>query len=134
MSADAPRSGLPHGGRLLIVNPRSGDDVPSVDELVRVAEAGGVRCHVLAHGEDPAAVAREAGASVLGVAGGDGSLAPVAAVALERDVPFVCVPFGTRTTSRATSGSTGTRLWRPSNPSTARSGGSTWAASTGGSS
>ena len=96
MSADAPRSGLPHGGRLLIVNPRSGDDVPSVDELVRAAEARGVRCHVLAHGEDPAAVAREAGASVLGVAGGDGSLAPVAAVALERDVPFVCVPFGTR--------------------------------------
>jgi diacylglycerol kinase family enzyme len=32
----------------------------------------------------------------LGVAGGDGSLAPVAEVAIERDVPFVCVPFGTR--------------------------------------
>ena len=32
----------------------------------------------------------------LGVAGGDGSLGPVAAVALERDLPFVCVPFGTR--------------------------------------
>ncbi len=30
------------------------------------------------------------------MAGGDGSLAAVAAVALERDVPFVCVPFGTR--------------------------------------
>ena len=28
--------------------------------------------------------------------GGDGSLAAVAAVALERDVPFVCVPLGTR--------------------------------------
>jgi diacylglycerol kinase family enzyme len=30
------------------------------------------------------------------MAGGDGSLAAVAAVALERDVPFVCVPYGTR--------------------------------------
>jgi diacylglycerol kinase family enzyme len=32
----------------------------------------------------------------LGVAGGDGSLAPVAAIALERGLPFVCIPFGTR--------------------------------------
>jgi diacylglycerol kinase family enzyme len=30
------------------------------------------------------------------MAGGDGSLAPVAAVALERDAAFVCIPFGTR--------------------------------------
>ena len=30
------------------------------------------------------------------MAGGDGSLAAVAAVAIERDMPFVCVPFGTR--------------------------------------
>jgi diacylglycerol kinase family enzyme len=33
---------------------------------------------------------------VLGVAGGDGSLAAVAAVAIERELPFVCVPYGTR--------------------------------------
>jgi diacylglycerol kinase family enzyme len=32
----------------------------------------------------------------LGIAGGDGSLAPVADVALERDGAFVCIPFGTR--------------------------------------
>jgi diacylglycerol kinase family enzyme len=30
------------------------------------------------------------------MAGGDGSHAAVAAVALERDLPFVCIPFGTR--------------------------------------
>lgn len=30
------------------------------------------------------------------MAGGDGSLAQVAEIALERDLPFVCVPFGTR--------------------------------------
>jgi diacylglycerol kinase family enzyme len=33
---------------------------------------------------------------VLGIAGGDGSLGGVAQVALERDLPFVAVPFGTR--------------------------------------
>ena len=30
------------------------------------------------------------------MAGGDGSLALVAKAAFERDLPFVCVPFGTR--------------------------------------
>jgi hypothetical protein len=30
------------------------------------------------------------------MAGGDGLLAPVAEVALERDAAFVCIPFGTR--------------------------------------
>ena len=33
---------------------------------------------------------------MLGVAGGDGSLAIVAAAALEHELPFVCVPAGTR--------------------------------------
>jgi diacylglycerol kinase family enzyme len=54
---------------------------------------------LLVSGDDAAALAREAaaaGARALGVAGGDGSLAGVAAVALEHDVPFVPVPFGTR--------------------------------------
>ena len=36
------------------------------------------------------------GAAALGMAGGDGSLGAVAGEALEHDVPFVCVPFGTR--------------------------------------
>jgi hypothetical protein len=36
------------------------------------------------------------GADVLGVAGGDGSLAAVAAVAIEAELPFVCVPAGIR--------------------------------------
>ena len=30
------------------------------------------------------------------MAGGDGSLSAVVAIALERDLPFVCIPFGTR--------------------------------------
>jgi diacylglycerol kinase family enzyme len=52
--------------------------------------------HLLRPGDDPAAIARTGPEEPLGVAGGDGSLAPVAQVAIERDLPFVCVPFGTR--------------------------------------
>ena len=80
----------------LIVNPRSGDEKPTVDELVATARARGVDCHVLEDGDDVEALARAAAADALAVAGGDGSLAPVANVALERDLPFVCIPFGTR--------------------------------------
>jgi diacylglycerol kinase family enzyme len=80
---------------LLIVNPRSGDDSPTPKELAREARARGVEVRVLEPGDDPAEAARDADGP-LGIAGGDGSLAPVAAVALERGLPFVCVPFGTR--------------------------------------
>ena len=53
--------------------------------------------HVLEPGDDPEELARAAGdAGALGMAGGDGSLGGVAAVAVERDLPFVCIPFGTR--------------------------------------
>jgi len=86
----------PPASGYLIVNPRSGDDEPTVDELVAAARRRGVRCHVLGDGDDPAELARTAEADVLGAAGGDGSLAPVAGVAIERGLPFVCVPFGTR--------------------------------------
>jgi diacylglycerol kinase family enzyme len=54
---------------------------------------------VLASDEDAAGVATRAadrGATALGMAGGDGSLGAIAAVAHERDLPFVCIPFGTR--------------------------------------
>ncbi len=80
---------------LLIVNPRSGNGQLGADELARQAARRGLDVHVLAPGVDAQAVARSA-AGAVGVAGGDGSLGPVADVALERDVPFVCVPFGTR--------------------------------------
>jgi diacylglycerol kinase family enzyme len=81
---------------LLIVNPRSGRGAGPAGELVAAARLLGVDTHVLRPGEDPAAAARASSADVLGVAGGDGSLAAVAAVAIERDAAFVCVPFGTR--------------------------------------
>jgi diacylglycerol kinase family enzyme len=81
---------------LLIVNPGSGSGGPGVDELAAEAGRLGIRLHALREGEDPAEVAGKADAEALGIAGGDGSLAAVAGVALERDLPFVCVPFGTR--------------------------------------
>lgn len=60
------------------------------------AERVGIATHLLREGEDLGELARSADADALGMAGGDGSLAAVAEVALERDLPFVCVPFGTR--------------------------------------
>ena len=80
----------------LIVNPRSGDGSPSGDELAEEARRQGIEVRLLGKGENPADAAAEAPDGPLGVAGGDGSLGAVAAVALEREVPFVCVPFGTR--------------------------------------
>jgi diacylglycerol kinase family enzyme len=81
---------------LLIVNPRSGSDSPSAEELAEEAGRRGIQVHLFRPGENLEAIARAAEADALGMAGGDGSLAPVAAVAIERSLPFVCVPFGTR--------------------------------------
>jgi diacylglycerol kinase family enzyme len=81
---------------LLIVNPRSGGGGPGAEELVAEARRLGIDVHELREGEDPGNVARTSRAEALGIAGGDGSLAAVADVARERDVPLVCVPFGTR--------------------------------------
>jgi diacylglycerol kinase family enzyme len=50
-------------------------------------------------GQDLTALVDEAvagGADALGVAGGDGSLASVAVAAEARELPFICVPAGTR--------------------------------------
>jgi len=78
----------------LVINPRSGPG-GSADELLAAAERMGVETHLLGEGEDPGAVARKAPEGPLGIAGGDGSLAAVAEVALERGSPFVVVPSGT---------------------------------------
>jgi diacylglycerol kinase family enzyme len=80
----------------LLVNPRSGDDRPSAEDLDNEAKKRGVRVHFLEEDDDAVELAREAEADALGMAGGDGSLAQVAAVAVERDLPFAVVPFGTR--------------------------------------
>ena len=85
--------------RFLLVNPRSGGESPTAAELAASARRMGVEVRELRAGDDAGALARaalERGASVVGVAGGDGSLAPVASAAIDGDVPFVPVPFGTR--------------------------------------
>ena len=82
--------------RFLIVNPRSGTGSPSAEELRDAARERGIDVHFLEEGDDLPEVARRANADVLGMAGGDGSLGAVAGVAIEQDIPFVCIPFGTR--------------------------------------
>jgi diacylglycerol kinase family enzyme len=81
---------------VLFVNPGSGNGGPSVEDLASAAGALGVGAHVLSEGEDLRELARKANAEVLGMAGGDGSLGAVAGIAVERDLPFVCIPWGTR--------------------------------------
>ncbi|HEY6836576.1 MAG TPA: diacylglycerol kinase family protein [Gaiellaceae bacterium] len=82
---------------MLFINPRSGTGRgPSADELRAGAERRGIEARVLDEGDDAVGLAREADTQILGAAGGDGSVASVAAVAVERGLPFVCVPFGTR--------------------------------------
>jgi len=90
------RVGWPAVQCFLLINPRSGGGDPSADALAEAAREHGVDTHMLAEGDDIPALARASGAAVLGVAGGDGSLAAVAAVALETEAAFVCIPFGTR--------------------------------------
>jgi diacylglycerol kinase family enzyme len=79
----------------LVVNPRSGQG-PNAEELRDEAARLGIETHVLRADEDSAEVARRAPDGPIGCAGGDGSLAAVAEVALERDAPFLVLPFGTR--------------------------------------
>ena len=81
---------------LLLINPRAGTEEPTTDNLGTAARARGIDVHVLQEGEDTAELARAAETEVLGAAGGDGSVASVATVAVERGLPFVVVPYGTR--------------------------------------
>ncbi|MER6409669.1 diacylglycerol/lipid kinase family protein [Streptomyces humidus] len=85
----------------LIMNPRSGGGKVGRFRLREKAEALGAEVCVLdvTHPQDVAALARraaDAGADLLGVAGGDGTQALVAAVAAERDLPFMVISAGTR--------------------------------------
>ena len=87
---------LPPVAGLLLINPRAGTESPTAEELAAAARARGIEARVLGEDDDPVELARAADADVLGAAGGDGSVASVAAVAVERDLPFVVVPYGTR--------------------------------------
>jgi diacylglycerol kinase family enzyme len=82
----------------LILNPASGGAAPLLRRLTRASRKRGIRARVLAPGEDAGRAALEAaddGARTLAVAGGDGSVAAVAGVAVERGLPLAVVPTGT---------------------------------------
>jgi diacylglycerol kinase family enzyme len=84
---------------VLFINPRSGGGRAGRARLAEVARERGIEPVVLEPGEDLGALADDAaadGADVLGMAGGDGSLAVVASAASAHGIPFVCVPAGTR--------------------------------------
>jgi diacylglycerol kinase family enzyme len=83
----------------LLVNSWSGGGKALRLGLIDAAHARGIDVHVLQRGEDPSELAKSAvtaGADAVGAAAGDGTLATVAAVAVESRVPFMCVPTGTR--------------------------------------
>jgi diacylglycerol kinase family enzyme len=84
---------------VLLVNPRSGGGKAGRAGLAEAARERGIEPVVLEPGDDLGALAEGAaagGADVLGMAGGDGSLALVASAASAHGVPFICVPAGTR--------------------------------------
>ncbi|MFD9455691.1 diacylglycerol/lipid kinase family protein [Streptomyces sp. NPDC059985] len=85
----------------LIMNPRSGGGKVGKFRLAERAGALGAEVVVLdpTRRQDVAELARravEGGADLLGVAGGDGTQALVAAVAVEHDIPFMVISAGTR--------------------------------------
>ena len=84
---------------VLFLNPKSGGGKVEEFDLVAEAHRRGVETVVLGPDDDLTALAERAatdGAEVLGMAGGDGSQADVAAVAVAHGLPFVCIPAGTR--------------------------------------
>ena len=92
-AADPPRRAV------LFYNPKSGGGKAERFHLADEARARGVEPIELRRGDDLEQLAHDAvarGADALGVAGGDGSQAIVAAVAAEHGLPYVCIPAGTR--------------------------------------
>jgi diacylglycerol kinase family enzyme len=92
-AAAAPRQPV------LFVNPRSGDGRAARVCLAEAARERGIEVVELHPGEDLVQLAEAAvgrGADALAMAGGDGSQAVVAEVAAAHDLPYACIPSGTR--------------------------------------
>jgi diacylglycerol kinase family enzyme len=92
-AADPPRTPV------LFVNPRSGGGAAARARVAERAEELGIEVVELAGDQDLRGLVDQAvagGADALGMAGGDGSLAVVAAAASAHELPFICVPAGTR--------------------------------------
>jgi diacylglycerol kinase family enzyme len=82
----------------LIVNPAAGSAASLRGSLTEAARERGIQVRVLEPGQDArlaAFAAVEDGAESLAVAGGDGSVAAVAGVAVECELPLVIVPMCT---------------------------------------
>ncbi len=106
---------------VLLCNPWSGGGKVDAFGLAEAAADLGVETVFLDKGLDLAQLAHDAianGADCLGMAGGDGSQALVASIAIEHDIPFVCISGGhpqpLRARPRAGPGGPAHRAWSPS--------------------
>src|SRR4051794_40394834 len=102
-TAFATRPELPSAPRpehpVLFMDPRSGGGKATRFHLADEARKRGIEPVELKPGDDLWELVRSAvagGADALGMAGGDGSQAIVAAVAAEEGLPYACIPAGTR--------------------------------------
>ena len=87
------------GRPVLIFNPKSGGGKAEESDLSSEAEARGYKTVELTKGADLRELVLaevEGGADGLAMAGGDGSQAVVAEIAAEHDLPYACIPAGTR--------------------------------------
>ena len=96
--APATRPRRDSGRAVLLMNPKSGGGKVETFNLVEEAKRRGIEPVLLEPDDDLQSLARKAAGSadVIGMAGGDGSQALVAQVAMEHGLPYVCVPAGTR--------------------------------------
>ena len=84
---------------MLFFNPRSGGGKAERFALAVEARKRGIKAIKLNAGDDLEALVRAAvadGADGLAMAGGDGSQAVVATIASELELPYACIPAGTR--------------------------------------
>lgn len=98
-AADLATPHQPAKKPVLIMNPWSGGGKVDRFDLVQQCRERGIEPVVLAKGDDLIELAEDAiarGADVIGMAGGDGSQALVATVAMRHGIPHVVIPAGTR--------------------------------------
>ena len=91
----APVPGKP----FILMNPRSGGGKVERFQLDTKARDAGAQVTFVEEGTDVEAELRRAvadGADLLGAAGGDGTQGLVAQIAVEHDLPIICIPAGTR--------------------------------------
>jgi diacylglycerol kinase family enzyme len=96
--APAPSPSRPKHA-VLLINPKSGGGKAERFNLQDEARKRGVEPVLLGPDDDLLELAQRAitdGADVIGMAGGDGSQALVATIAMQHDLPHVCIPSGTR--------------------------------------